>query len=288
MSGEGTTLWAVSGGGTNTDEMHSVVVDDAGAVVAAGYFYSSTATFGHVALARAGSYDAVLWKLNAEGTTLWAVRGGGTGSDRLYGVAVDGTGAVVAAGYFSSSPATFGGVSLTNDGSNDAVLWKHNAEGTTLWAVRGGGTSDDYLRGVAVDSVGAVVAAGYVDSSSAMFGGVNLTNAEHNAILWKLSAEGTTLWAVSGGGNYDIDDADFDWMEPTNDVLYGVAVDNSNAVVVAGSFANSPATFGDRVLTKSGTGSNDGDAILWKLDSEGTTLWAIRAARAMTTCTAWP
>jgi len=44
---------------------------------------------------------------------------------------------VVAAGFFSSSPATFGGVALTTAGGYDAVLWKVNAEGTTLWAVRG-------------------------------------------------------------------------------------------------------------------------------------------------------
>ena len=78
----------------------------------------------------------------------------------MYAVAVDGTGAVVAAGDFVSSTATFGGVALTSAGGADALLWKINAEGTTLWAVRGGGTSSDQLHGVAVDGSGAVVAAG--------------------------------------------------------------------------------------------------------------------------------
>jgi len=272
MSAEGTTLWAMRGGGRSTDQLYGVAVDDAGAVVAAGYFRSSSATFGGVALTNTGGSDAVVWKMTSEGTTLWAARGGGSSYDYMRAVAVDGAGGVVAAGYFSGSTATFGRVSLTNDGSNDVALWKLSFQGTTLWGARGGGTSNDYLHGVAVDSVGAVVAAGYFQSSPATFGGVVLTNAENNAIMWKLSAEGTTLWAVSGGGNSE---ADYDWMT-VNDIMNGVAVDAVNAVVVAGSLANSPATFGDRVLTKVGTGSS-GDAVLWKLNAEGTTLWAIRA-----------
>jgi len=54
--------------------------------------------------------------------TLWAVRSDGT----LNGVAVDGANAVVAAGGFSSSSATFGGVALNNvnTGFSDAVVWK--------------------------------------------------------------------------------------------------------------------------------------------------------------------
>jgi len=279
MSAEGTTLWAVRGGSTGSDQLYGVAVDKAGAVVAAGYFggsfaSSSTATFGNLALTTAGHEDWLLWKVSAKGTTLWAVRGGGTGYDYLQAVAVDGAGAVVAAGYFQSTPATFGGVALTADGSHDAALWKMSAEGTTLWAVRGGGTDYDILSGVATDGMGAVVAAGNFRSSPAMFGAVNLTNAAHNVMVWKLSAEGTTLWAVSGGGKNE------DEYLPSNDMLNGVAVDNANAVVVAGSLANSMGTFGDRVLIRAATGGYSGysdDAVLWKVNAEGTTLWAIRA-----------
>jgi len=46
------------------------------------------------------------------------------GDDYLNGVAVDGAGAVVAAGHFNGSPATFGGVAVTSAGMEDAVVWK--------------------------------------------------------------------------------------------------------------------------------------------------------------------
>jgi len=70
----------------------------------------------------------------------------------------------LAAGNFESSPATFGAVKLTlagsalsSDDNVNAVLWKVNGDGSTMWAVRGGGASVDYLYGVAVDESDAVV-----------------------------------------------------------------------------------------------------------------------------------
>ena len=81
---------------------------------------------------------------------------------RRYAVSVDGDGAVVAAGEFVSPTATFGGVALTSASGADALLWKMNAQGTTMWAVRGGGGKYDQLFGVAAGIAGAVVATGGV------------------------------------------------------------------------------------------------------------------------------
>ena len=186
---EGTTLWAVRSSGFSDAILNGVAVDGTNAVVAAGYFESS-ATFGGVVLTSSGfSPDAVLWKQSGEGTTLWAVRGGGSGSDDLYGVAVDGAGAVVAAGYSRSSAAMFGDVALNNVGWADAISWKLSSEGTTLWAVSGGGTDDDILYGVAVDGAGAVVAAGQTSSGPSTFGGVVLATAGgSNGLVWKVRA----------------------------------------------------------------------------------------------------
>ena len=168
------------------------------------------ATFGGEALTNA-AYAAVLWKLNAEGTTLWAVRGsgarvnlwGGKSMDRLDGVAVDNTGGVVAAGSFTSSPATFGDVVLTSAGSTASLLWKLNAEGTTLWAVSGVHrsivaatlTSVDVYSGGEVVTVGSFAGPdenvwGVTQSYTATFGGVRMATAgDKDAVVWKVSAE---------------------------------------------------------------------------------------------------
>ena len=65
-------------------------------------------------------------QVSGDGTTLWAMRGGGTSADELRGVALDGAGgSVVAVGFFFSSPAaTFGGAVLPWSGESDAVMWK--------------------------------------------------------------------------------------------------------------------------------------------------------------------
>ena len=85
-----------------------------------------------------GGADGVLWRLNGEGTTLWAARGGGSSGDYLHGVCVDYAGDVIAGGSYFGSAGTFGGVTLPVASGSDAVLWKLNGEGTTLWALRGG------------------------------------------------------------------------------------------------------------------------------------------------------
>jgi hypothetical protein len=61
----------------------------------------SPATFGDVVFTMPGFIDAqhaVVWKVNAEGITLWAVHGASSWWDNLVAVAVDGAGAVVATG----------------------------------------------------------------------------------------------------------------------------------------------------------------------------------------------
>ena len=86
----------MNGGGTAGDSIKDVAVDASGKIVAVGSFFydgdvsGATATFGNVALSNAGRADAVVWKTGASGSTLWAVSGGGTEHDGLYGVAVVG------------------------------------------------------------------------------------------------------------------------------------------------------------------------------------------------------
>ena len=77
------------------------------------------------------------------------------------------------------------------------------------------------MYSVASDGGGGVVAAGYF-TDTATFGDVVLRGVgNRDALLWKVSELGTTLWA-HGGGGADADE------------LYGVAVDGSRGVVVAG------------------------------------------------------
>jgi len=127
----GGLVWADRLGGTLSDRGAGVAVDGSGNVYATGRFMG-TADFDPdpvdtVDLVSAGDTDVFVVKLDAAGGFLWADRLGGTLSDEVYGVAVDGSGNVHATGRFRGTadfdPGT--GVSeLTSAGETDGFVVK--------------------------------------------------------------------------------------------------------------------------------------------------------------------
>jgi hypothetical protein len=247
LNGEGTTVWAAHGGGSSSDYLNGVCVDYAGHVIAGGSYYGSAATFGGVTLPVASGSDAVLWKLQADGTTLWALRGGGQYNDEIRSVAVDHAGAVVAAGnvqiFGTGATMTFGHVTFSRSSASGATkpfLWKVNGAGTTEWAIAGDGDSNawDSLNGVSVDNAGNIFAAGSVRSSSFTFGG-NAVASPLGSMMWKFGRDGVALW------NAQIDGYN----------LMDIAADATGGAVA--------------MLMRNRT------AVLWKVTAQGTTAWSV-------------
>ena len=180
----GSFAWAQRAGGTGDDAATALAVRGS-SVYVAGYFASPAAGFGPVTLATAGSGDVFVAKLTDAGPTggfVWAQRAGGTGGDGAAALAVWGT-AVFVAGSFASPTADFGSTNLTNAGagSGDVFVAKLTDAGPTggfAWAQRAGGTGDDRADALAVGGTGvySVYAAGYVESPTASFGPIALTN----------------------------------------------------------------------------------------------------------------
>ena len=142
---------------------------------------------------------------------------------------------------------TFGNVVLSKN-SMAGFVWKISSEGTTLWAI---GTSK---------SANGVV----VDASSNVFILQSMDSTWYNNIK-KLSSSGATLWEgvdIYGSGS--------------ETRLKGISTDSTGNVVVAGYFGGT-LTFGG--IVKSAESSwcstfNSGyGGVVWKLSSEGTTLW---------------
>jgi uncharacterized delta-60 repeat protein len=205
-------------GGSSYDYLFAVAVDSAGNIYCAGFTWS----FG------AGNYDALLLKYNSSGTLQWAKTWGGSGNDFLYAVAVDSAGNIYCAGRTYS----FGA------GYDDALLLKYDSSGALQWAKTWGGSSNDTLYGVAVDSAGNIYCAGWTYSFGA---------GENDALLLKYNSSGALQWAKTwGGSNYDY--------------LYAVAVDSSGNIYCAG-------------YTYS-FGAGGSDALLLKYNSSGTLQWA--------------
>src|SRR5207244_11324608 len=121
----------------------------------------------------AGTSDAFLWKLGANGGTTWAGSLGSNGTDYGEGVALDAAGNVLVTGMWGAgttgannnfNPNSGTAVRLTNRGSFDCYIAKlapaANGGLTLTWAKNIAGTGADRGLGAATDAVGTVYTAG--------------------------------------------------------------------------------------------------------------------------------
>jgi hypothetical protein len=103
----------------------------------------------------AGSVYIFVVKYNSSGTKQWTKQLGTSSSDVAYGVAVDSSGNVYAAGY--TEGALDGNSSA---GGRDLFVVKYNSSGTKQWTKQIGTSSEDGAGGVAIDSSGNVYVTG--------------------------------------------------------------------------------------------------------------------------------
>jgi len=249
----GAHQWTTTFGGTGRTAGHGLAVDGSGNVYISGRFLD-TVNLGAGNVTSNGGWDGFFLKLNSSGAHQWTTTFGDTSNDMGWGVAVDGSGNVYAIGYFVGT-VDFGAGDVTSNGSWDGFLLKLNSAGAHQWTTTFGGTSSDYATGVAVDGSGNVHVAGAFQNT-VNFGAGNVTsNGSRDVFVTKLNAAGAHQWTTTFGGT-------------GNDYGYGVAVDGSGNVHVAGFFRNT-VDFGAGDVTSAGLD----DAFVTKLNSSGAHQW---------------
>lgn len=129
----------------------------------------------------------------------------------------------------------------------------HLAAPPLAWSTYLGGANSDYGRCVAVDSAGSVYVAG--NSQSSDWGGFNGVPWEMpDAFITKFAPDGSVAWTSFIGGD-------------STDAVYGIAVDGSGNVYVAG---QTNSTNFDGGLPGFGGGH---DAFVTRLNTNGTVAW---------------
>jgi len=208
-----------------------------------------------IALAAALPVDTA----DAAPSRVWAHKVGGTGSDTARSMTPLADGSALVTGYFRNTIA-FGSTSLTSAGGDDVFVAKLDEDGAYEWAVRFGGTGNDWGFESAVAADGSITVVGYFESTVA-FGSTTLTSAGlTDTFLLRLNPDRSVRWVVRGGGT--------GW-----DYTYRVGLrPNGNAVVV-GSYQQTP-TFGSFTLPAAQGGV--GELLVAEVAADGTYAWAKR------------
>ncbi|MBP7810297.1 MAG: SBBP repeat-containing protein [Bacteroidia bacterium] len=133
-----------------------------------------------------------------------------------------------------------------------------------IWAKKFGGSSDEYVKSVAVDATGNVYTSGYFKGTTDFNPGTGtftLTSAgNYDIFVSKLDAAGNFIWAKKMGGTQD-------------DMVFEMAIDATGNVYTTGSF-NVSADFDPGVGSFSLTSSGSRDVFISKLDAAGNFVWA--------------
>ncbi|MBL8002601.1 MAG: gliding motility-associated C-terminal domain-containing protein [Flavobacteriales bacterium] len=152
--------WARTIGGLGSDRVIDVVTDAGGSIYACGEF-SNVMTIGNLTVTSAGGTDAFVVKLNASGSPLWLVRGGGGQADRAVSLSVR-NGAVAVTGHYAGQADLFGTVSQSQAGTEDLFIALLDASSGGAQWVRSAGSalSSDRSRSVDIGAAGEVMVTG--------------------------------------------------------------------------------------------------------------------------------
>ena len=264
----GTIQWQRTLGGSSIEYGNDIVVDSSDNVYVCGYTNSSGA----------GNYDLLVAKYNSSGTIQWQRTIGGTGKDYGHGIDIDSSGNIYVTGgttsvgsgnrstltmklnssgtpqwqrtlYGSSTTEFFAGMKIDSAGSSyvagrtnssgsyDIFIAKYNSSGTIQWQRTLGGTGSDIGESITCDDQGNVYAVGHTSSVGA---------GSNDLIIAKYDSNGSVVWQRTLGG-----------IE--SDIGYGVTMDSSGNVYVAGS--------------TSSAGAGSADVLIAKYNSSGTIQW---------------
>jgi Secretion system C-terminal sorting domain len=201
---------------TNSVTVADVGTDGSGNVYTVGSFKGTVNfNYGGVAtnLTSAGGFDVFITKHNSAGILQWAHRIGNTADDEAAAIGI-GNNAVVVGGTFKSINMDFdpgaGVVPLSSAGGSDLFVLNLTGAGVYTWAKRAGGTADELLSDIDINTSssgnGVIYIGGSFSSGIMDFFDPSTNTGSHggyDAFICALSSTGAYKWvnAIGGAGN---------------------------------------------------------------------------------------
>jgi uncharacterized repeat protein (TIGR01451 family) len=223
-------------GGSGLDRGNSLAVDSSGNAYVVGRVDSSSTNFpttpGVFAPSyRGGDFDAVIFKLNSQGSAfVYSTFLGGEENDSTEGVALDPAGNLYVTGGTKSIgfPTTIGAFQASRAGDTDAYISKMNPSGSALlYSSFLGGSGTDRGSGVAIDSGGNAYVSGFTASPDFPTENAfqNSYGGSFDAFVAKINtnangADSLVLCSYLGG--------------TADDKAFGIAIDAGNNIYVVG------------------------------------------------------
>jgi hypothetical protein len=217
-------------GGSNTDTLEGMAVDNSGSAFLTGITLSSDFPTMNPIQTYRGNDDAFVTKLSATGSALvYSTYLGGGAGDEAWDIAVNSSGNAFVTGYTLSPdfPTTLFALQreLSGDGTSDAFVIRLNAAGSNfVFSTYFGGTGRDRGKAIAVDENSNTYITGWTDSADlptvnalqpAIKGG-------QDAFVAKLNPTGSSLTFSTYLGGSGTDEGT------------GIALDGSNNIYVTG------------------------------------------------------
>jgi hypothetical protein len=205
----GNLIWSTYKGGSNSEDVHALHVDQQNNVIIAGETFSNDfpASSGAYQVNNAGNNDIFLAKFSAQGVQVFATYFGGFNREDAYGLCSDNLGKIFLAGYTESLDFPMLGVGIyqpSKSGGKDGFVAKFSANGIPYKSTYIGGTSDDIFKTAQLSITNALYLGGNTTSSDLPMIGLPYQNSNlglSEGMYFKLDTSLTPNYSTYFGGS---------------------------------------------------------------------------------------
>ena len=242
-------------GGSESDNIESVVATKDGGYMIAGYFGGSSIDLGNGEVLNNDLSCQRIIKYEKNGNVEWTK----VINIKIYSVIETRDGGYIIGGWFRDSTIDLGNeVVLNSNGKDDGVIIKLDSSGEVEWAKEIGGNKQDVIESLKETRDGGIIVGGWFYSNNINLGkGIVLNNKGHcDGMIIKYNSEGEVEWAKGIGGS-------------NNDHIKVVTETRDGGIIVGGDF-DSTIDLGRGVILNS---KGDGDGIIIKYTTDGKVEW---------------